>query len=49
MFKYVLMIAGIITMCVPEDAGFLRFALQGLAGLSIFGIGVLLCLDEEVA
>ena len=49
MFKYVVMIVGLITMCVPEDAGMLRFALQGFAGLSLFGLGVLLALDEQAA
>ena len=49
MFKYVLMFVGILTMCVPEDAGFLRFALQALVGLVIFGLGVILALDEETA
>ena len=49
MTKYALMIAGILTMCVPEDAGLLRFALQGFAGLALFGIGVLLALDEQTA
>lgn len=49
MFKYAAMIVGLITMCVPEDASFLRFAVQGLAGLAIFVIGVLLALDEEYA
>lgn len=47
MMKYALMIAGILVMCVPEDAGFLRFALQGLAGLGLFGLGTLMALDED--
>jgi hypothetical protein len=49
MFKYVAMIAGLIIMCVPEDAGFLRFFLQGGFGLTVFGLGVLAALDEQVA
>ena len=49
MTKYALMIAGILTMCVPEDASLLRFAVQGLAGLAVFGLGVLLALDEQTA
>jgi hypothetical protein len=49
MFKYVAMIAGLIIMCVPEDAGFLRFALQGFGGLSIFMLGTFLALDEANA
>lgn len=39
--NYLLMIAGLLTMCVPEDAGFLRFALQGAAGLTLFLIGTI--------
>jgi hypothetical protein len=46
---YVLMIAGLITMCVPEEAGFLRFALQGGLGLSMFGFGTLIALEENNA
>ncbi len=46
MFKYVAMIAGIAITCVPEDAGMLRFILQGGFGLALFGLGVLLALDE---
>lgn len=47
--KYALMIAGLIVMCVPETAGFLRFALQGGLGLMMFIGGVALALDEEYA
>ena len=47
--KYALMIAGLIVMCVPEDAGMLRFALQGIAGLAIFFLGLALALDDEYA
>ena len=46
MFKYVAMIAGLVIMCVPEDAGLLRFVLQGGFGLGLFGLGVLVALDE---
>ena len=45
--KYALMIAGLIVMCVPEQAGFLRFALQGGFGLLMFIDGVVLALEEE--
>lgn len=45
--KYALMIVGILTMCVPEDAGLLRFVLQGGFGLALFGLGVLVALDES--
>lgn len=37
---YVAMIAGILTMCVPEDASAGRFLLQAGLGLIIFGFGV---------
>ena len=47
--KYALMIAGLIVMCVPETASFLRFALQGGLGALMFGLGVALALDEEYA
>lgn len=47
MFKYVAMIAGLITMCVPEDASMLRFIIQGGLGLALFGLGVVLALDED--
>lgn len=49
MFKYLAMIVGLIIMCVPEDAGFLRFFLQGGFGLAIFGLGVIAALDEQTA
>lgn len=44
--NYLLMIAGLLTMCVPEDAGFLRFALQGAAGLALFLIGTINLINE---
>jgi hypothetical protein len=49
MFKYVAMIAGLLIMCVPEEAGMLRFVLQGGFGLCLFGLGVLLSLEEANA
>lgn len=45
--KYALMIAGLLVMCVPEDAGFLRFVLQGGFGLLMFIGGVALCIEED--
>lgn len=36
---YFLMIAGLITMCVPEDASLGRFALQAGVGLLMFLVG----------
>lgn len=47
MFKYVAMIAGIVIMCVPEEAGLLRFILQGGFGLALFGLGVLAAIEEN--
>lgn len=49
MLKYVLIFTGLLTMCVPEDASFLRFALQGAFGLALFIRGVMLMLDEANA
>lgn len=46
---YFLMIAGILTMCVPEDAGLLRFALQGGFGLLMFISGVGIALEQKEA
>ena len=46
---YALMIAGLVTMCVPEDASMMRFALQGAFGLTLFIRGWLLILDEKSA
>ncbi len=45
--KYVLMFAGLFVMCVPEDAGFLRFALQAAFGMMMFAGGIALMLEEE--
>lgn len=47
--SYALMIAGLITMCVPEEAGFLRMFLQAGFGLSMFGLGTLMVLEENKA
>jgi predicted Na+-dependent transporter len=44
--KYALMIAGLIVMCVPETAGFLRFILQGGLGLMMFLGGWALAMEE---
>lgn len=46
---YILMFAGLITMCVPEEAGLLRMALQGMLGLGLFGLGIGIILDEKNA
>jgi membrane-bound ClpP family serine protease len=45
--KYLLMIVGILIICVPDDASFLQFALQGAIGLAMFITGVVLALDEK--
>jgi hypothetical protein len=46
--KYLLMIVGILVMCVPEDASWLQFALQGAIGLAMFITGVVLVLDKDI-
>ena len=46
---YFLMIAGLLTMCVPEDAGLLRFAIQGGFGLLMFISGVAVALERSEA
>jgi hypothetical protein len=45
--KYLLMIVGILVLCVPDDAGWLQFALQGAVGLAMFITGVILTLEED--
>ena len=45
--KYALIFAGLFVMCVPEDASFLRFALQAAFGMMIFVSGIALMLEEE--
>jgi hypothetical protein len=44
--KYALMFAGLFVMCVPEEAGFLRFILQGGLGLMMFIAGWALAMEE---
>lgn len=46
---YFLIIAGLLTMCVPEDASLLRFAIQGGIGLLIFISGVAVALERSEA
>lgn len=43
---YILMLIGILTMCVPEDASLMRFAIQGAFGLALFICGVMLALED---
>jgi predicted Na+-dependent transporter len=45
--KYLLMIVGLLVLCVPDDAGWLQFALQGAVGLAMFITGVILTLEED--
>ena len=45
--KYALIFAGLFVMCVPEDASFLRFALQAAFGMMMFIAGIALMLEEE--
>lgn len=47
MLKYVALIAGIMIMCVPEDASLLRFAVQAGIGLMIFAAGVNALIESE--
>ncbi len=46
--KYALLIAGLLTMCVPEDASILRFIIQASIGLALFAYGTHLCIEEGV-
>ena len=45
--KYLLMIVGILVMCIPDDASWLQFVLQGAIGLAMFITGVILTLEED--
>jgi predicted Na+-dependent transporter len=45
--KYLLMIVGILVMCVPDNASWLQFVLQGAVGLAMFITGVILTLEED--
>jgi len=45
--KYFLIIAGILTMCIPDNASWLQFALQGAFGLAMFITGIVLVLDKD--
>jgi predicted Na+-dependent transporter len=47
MMKYFLIVAGILTMCVPDDAGWLQFVLQGVVGLAMFIAGISLMLQSQ--
>jgi hypothetical protein len=47
MTKYVLIFAGIFTMCVPDDASLVQFALQGALGLGLFITGMVMNLNEQ--
>ncbi len=49
MTKYVLIFAGIFTMCVPDDASLVQFALQGALGLALFITGMVMTLNEQPA
>ena len=46
--KYFLIIAGILTMCIPDNAGWLQFALQGVFGIAMFITGIVLVLDKDI-
>lgn len=47
MLKYLLFFAGILTMCVPDDAGLTRFAIQGAIGLIMMCVGAYLMIQEQ--
>jgi predicted Na+-dependent transporter len=47
MMKYFLIVAGILTMCVPDNAGWLQFVLQGVVGLAMFIAGISLMLQSQ--
>ncbi len=46
--KYLLIIAGILVLCIPDNAGWLQFALQGAIGLAMFITGIVLVLDKDI-
>ena len=45
--KYLLMIVGSLVLCIPDDASWLQFAVQGAIGLAMFITGVILTLEED--
>jgi hypothetical protein len=47
MVKYFLLIAGILVMCVPDNASWLQFAVQGAIGLAMFITSIVLILDKD--
>ena len=49
MFKYVAMVAGILIMCVSEDASLTHFILQAGLGLVIFIGGAYAAINEEAS
>ncbi len=46
---YFLMIAGLITMCVPDDASLGRIALQAGIGLLMFIAGTAACINAPAS
>lgn len=44
---YVLLVIGLLTMCVPDDASFWRFAAQGAFGLAMFVTGIVMLLEKD--
>jgi hypothetical protein len=47
MLKYLMIFGGIMLMCIPDDAGFLQFLIQGSIGLAVFITGILQLIDEN--
>ena len=49
MVKYFLFFAGILTMCVPDDASLTQLFFQGMLGLSMVLFSVIAMIKEEEA
>ena len=45
--SYVAIIAGLLIMCVPDDAGVLRTFVQGGIGLTVFFVGIATLLEKN--
>jgi fucose permease len=47
MLKYFLFFAGILTMCVPDEASLSHMAVQGVIGLLMMIAGAYLMIQEQ--
>ena len=45
--SYILMIVGLVTMCVPEEASLTRFIIQGGIGLGLFFLGANMTYEDD--